>query len=86
MDPEFNEKCADNAAEAWGKSVYRYSLMVKDGWYQWRWQIPLPPDCRGNPAVSPVYKTIEDAAEWALSNHTPRESKPDPNDGWAPVA
>lgn len=86
MDPVFNEECADALANKFGFTQHSYALMVKDGIYQWRWLPPMPRGTK-DPAVSPMFKTIEEAKEWAEKRNTGTVvvTPKLPPDGWVKV-
>lgn len=78
MDAHFNESCA----EVFGSSTYRYCLMQKDGFFQWRWMEPLPPEAGKNAAVSPVFHNQLDAIMWLRRQ---LKALPALDAGWSPV-
>lgn len=83
MDPIFNEKCADALSELYGVTENRYTLMVKDGIYQWRW-INQPIGVKDR-AVSPMFKTLEEAKAWGEKRHTGECcATVKAQDGWKP--
>lgn len=51
--------------DRYGIESHTYRLMEKDGFYQWRWDIPYPPEAKGNPAVSPLFSDAATAQKWA---------------------
>lgn len=65
MKPEFNEACAD----AVGYCRHTYTLMTKNGKFQWRWNYPPPPETF-TLDVSPVFDTQLEAIEWAEKRNT----------------
>lgn len=49
--------------EPWTCERYHYTIMEKDGKFQWRWLPPLPPEVK-DAAISPVFDSVESAIEW----------------------